>query len=123
MRSSLFKRSERELITSLVLVALMLRALIPAGFMPGGAGPLSLVLCHDGLPAQFLSHHEHHDQGSSSHFDHCPFGGLASAPVPDSILTVRIAQLANDPAPAFESSPIIVRLVLLPQPRGPPLLS
>jgi hypothetical protein len=120
MQFRLFKKSTRKLVAGIVLAALVLRALIPTGFMPSGESPFSLVICHDGLPAHVLLHHEHHHSGRSSSFDHCPFGGLASAPTPHFATTVPVTGDDTYATPLFESTPANIRLVYIPQPRGPP---
>ncbi len=102
-------RSHQWLAT-LAVLAFALRALIPAGFMPGGDGTFSLRLCPDGLPAAFAElsgghsphagHHHHHvdsavspeaaaadsSSGAPAHDHqswqsaHCAFSAVASAP-------------------------------------------
>ena len=57
----------------MLLVALVVRALIPAGFMPATDRPLSFQICPDGFPAALLpdaapladgpAGHHHHDNG------------------------------------------------------------
>lgn len=130
MRSSLFRNSEHRLLASIVLVALILRALIPSGFMPAGNGSFGLIVCPDGFRAGFqaqaLAHHDHHHQhqssGQSAHFEHCPFGGLAAAPPPHCAVFAGIAHFTGDPSPTLELSAASIKLVHLPQPRGPPRL-
>lgn len=63
-------------LATLAVLAFALRALIPAGFMPGGSGALSLEICPDGFPAALLAgstdhsghagHHDHHHPGSDA---------------------------------------------------------
>lgn len=56
----------RQWLTSILLVALAFRALIPVGFMPSDERPFTLALCPDWFPAHlFQPAHEH-----SSHGDH-----------------------------------------------------
>ena len=57
MRRLLFKRSRRNLLTSLLLVTLACRALTPTGFMPSGHGPFSMTICHAGMPAPIDTFH------------------------------------------------------------------
>jgi hypothetical protein len=54
---SLFARFRRPqpLLTSALLVAVLLRALIPAGFMPSSGRPFTLQICPSGLPASVLA--------------------------------------------------------------------
>ena len=84
-------------LASLVLLAFMVRALIPAGFMPTGEGGFGLQICPDGFPAELLAgtgdptahagHHHHPSGDSSGSHDHkswasshCAFAAVASAP-------------------------------------------
>lgn len=46
--------NQRPWVISLLLVALVARALIPAGFMPATDRPLSFQICPDGFPAALL---------------------------------------------------------------------
>lgn len=66
--------------------ALLLRAVIPAGYMPAAAGSgLLFEFCPEGVPSEFmqvLSGDTAHDHGHSGHSDHssdthhCPVGHL-----------------------------------------------
>lgn len=79
----------------LVFTALLLRAAIPAGYMPAAAGSgLLFEFCPEGVPAEFmqvLSGDDHHDHdqmghGGMDHDDHhCPVGHmlLSAAAVDD----------------------------------------
>jgi hypothetical protein len=128
MGPGLFTRSTRELISSILLIALVFRALVPAGFMPASDRPFSIEICHDGFPTQLLphdgSHHSHdgsHHPGHSSHFEHCLFGGGSTAgPTPHitTILSVALTRIGS--VFVFVPSPVSVRLVHIPQPRAPP---
>jgi hypothetical protein len=53
MRTALSRNPRRWLIGTL-LIALVARALIPAGFMPATDRPLSFQICPDGFPAHML---------------------------------------------------------------------
>ena len=111
----------RGLVTALVLAAFGVHALIPAGFMPGGGG-FSIQICPDGFPGQLLTGSAHHRHGGSpSHTDHCAFGSAGAGGPLSSLSPLADAALARD-APAVDvlSLPPAVRLVHLPQPRGPP---
>jgi hypothetical protein len=75
----------RNLVTVL-LAGVVLRAFIPAGYMPAAPGKgLLFELCHDGLPAGFmqaLGGHGHH-AGHGGHDDHgsagdCSIGHILS---------------------------------------------
>jgi hypothetical protein len=89
-RLSPAKRRHRWWATAL-LPALLLRALIPAGFMPAvGAGSPGLVFCEPGaagtaaLPAHHHHPHGHDDAGHGSHraAGECPFAQSAAPALP-----------------------------------------
>lgn len=83
-------------ILSALLMALIVRALVPAGFMPATDRPFSFQICPDGFPAHMLAvanasfapedegeasvhaghHHHSHPDGASSH-------EASATPVPD----------------------------------------
>src|ERR1700728_3884655 len=94
MRRLITGRFQRELLTSLLLVAIVFRALIPAGFMPSSQRPFSLEICHAGTLAHSGTSPDH-----SSHFEHCPFGSApGSGPLPS---LPRVAQAGLTAAPAI----------------------
>jgi hypothetical protein len=111
----------QRLLAGLMVAAFAVRALVPPGFMPAHAAPLTLEICPDGFPAQLLGHAAHHSHGNHAHADHCVFGGAAG--------TGPVAQLANldgvwlapqPPAERRERVTPAVWLIHLPQARGPP---
>ena len=97
---------------SLLLAVMLLRATIPAGYMPVAAGGLLFGLCPEGLSteiAQILlgdaghdhSHMNHGDSGDGGH--HCPIGHL---------LLAAAAAAADDAPPAVD-------VVVTPSPATP----
>jgi hypothetical protein len=113
-------------VTSLMLVALVSRALIPPGFMPASGARFPIEICWEDFPAAMLgpggaAHAHHHHPGSPAHGEHCVFGTACAAgpiphlPLPSDISPARLLR-AVDFAPAART----VRLVHLPQPRAPP---
>ena len=115
----------RRRLAFLLLPALLLRALIPAGFMPAREAPFSVEICPDGFPAQLLTHgtdHHDHSGGDRRHSDHCVFGAAGAGPLPESApCGVSLAALPVAASPP--AAPVLfVRLVHLPEPRGPPLV-
>ena len=112
------------------LLAIVLRALIPAGFMPGASG---LEFCSGGIPTPMLAsagHAHHHDRtgspsGSSGHADGCVFAGsaagLAPPPAPAAIAKLPAWIVAlYVPASAVTSASPLLRAQ---SPRGPHALS
>jgi hypothetical protein len=145
MRGAFFNRNERRGLASLLVFVFLLRALIPAGFMPSAGGGFPLELCPAVFPSALLakagaqaSHadheghphpgpHEHAgtDQGRAekSGFEQCPFGSaspaLAAADAGSSLLGIT-----PDAAPAFTaSSAHPARLVRSQRARAPPFFS
>ena len=123
MTIALRKPRRRLRLTLLALAALVLRALIPAGFMPAHDAPLALEICPEGFPAGLLraAHHHDHGTGGGAHGDHCLFGSscgggplLQASHCLSSVTALQVAM----PRPAAPAVP--VRLVHLPQARGPP---
>jgi hypothetical protein len=133
-----FDRRTRGTLWAFLLLAFVLRALIPAGYMPDSDRPFALQICPDGLPAQIdehAGHAAHGDHGSpppgenDSHQHetlraaHCVFATAASAGIPElhaPALTVATSQaVVVRPRQIFlHSSEYRPQ-----QPRGPPALS
>jgi len=84
---SRFSRHRSTLI--LALAALILRAAIPAGYMPASVDSgLLFKLCPSGVPAGFMAAisstgHDHHEGSDAAHFDaeQCPIGQSLSAAI------------------------------------------
>jgi hypothetical protein len=136
----------RQWLISLVLLALAVRALVPAGFMPATDRPFSFEICPDGFPAQLLHQgseavhqHHHHDAqndgssqsstpGSHDHgaarAEHCVFAAAASVgPAPQiAVLVHAIESLAPPQLYFFTRLPELTRH-RVQQPRAPPALS
>jgi hypothetical protein len=80
----------RAFASAFLLVALLLRASIPSGYMPAAPGTgLLFELCPEGLPAGLFAsqggHHHHHDghgsddTSSTGESDTCPIGHMLSS--------------------------------------------
>jgi hypothetical protein len=127
MCQGLSNRRTHQWLSTVLIVAVLVRSLIPPGFMPGRSD--WLMLCPEGLPEQLLAHHaahSHHQDphhGSRTHVEHCPFAGLAGGPVatclplvvmdaPESQLSIQYVRLAYR-----------TQRVRLPPARGPPHLA
>src|SRR5581483_8723289 len=129
-------RQQHRWLSSLLVLAFALRALIPAGFMPGGNGELSLQICPDGFPATHLAgsvdhaaHHHHGAPDGPAHDhkswmgSHCAFSAVASAPPLVHALILELT--ATVEAPRAQHTPTPVSLDFrhrIAQPRAPPRL-
>ena len=142
-------RALRVRLVFVVLLAFVLRAVIPVGFMPAADGSLSLVICPGGLPAGLLpgrstrrgtdpsmgngtAHtmsmfgsvqtpaHQHRGHGSMD-AGYCAFTtGFSSAPPPP-LLAALLLPLAYVALIAVSvPAPAGIRLVHVPQARAPP---
>jgi len=110
----------QRLLAGLMVAAFAVRALVPPGFMPTHAAPLTLEICPDGFPAQLLGHAAHHSHGNHAHADHCVFGGAAGTGPVAQLANLDGVWLAPTPAERRERVTPAVRLIHLPQARGPP---
>ena len=122
MRSTLFNRRRRELVTSILLVAVVFHALIPAGFMPASGKPFSLTICRPDFPAPASPQDTGRHPGNAPHTEHCAFGNAPAAGP-----AMEVARVL--PTPVGAAGPILllseplhlnVGLVRVQQPRGPP---
>lgn len=103
-------------ILALLAAAFLVRAFIPAGYMPAaaGSGPL-FELCPEGVPGEFIkalsggSHDAHHAHGETGQDEHrCPVGHmLASAAAVDTA----------SPAPLVVMAPAVLAMPAFAPPR------
>jgi hypothetical protein len=108
------RRHHRLPIISLLLLALVARALVPAGFMPSTDGSSALTLCPDGMVMPSGS-------GGFAHTDHCPFGAAPfAAPInhfaPPPVLATALGTVGFESASWVPSA----RTARANQPRAPP---
>lgn len=112
----MFARRTRKSIWLALLPLLLLRGLVPAGYMiEANAGGLSIVVCESGIYKDAViagsaehHHHDHHgtsgDTSSAAH-DHsiCPFAIAAvGAPTPDlpaivAVVSTEIGRVVDEP--------------------------
>jgi hypothetical protein len=143
VRSRFSNHLHRQWLISLLLVAIGVRALIPAGFMPATDRPFSFQICPDGFPAQLLhdvaigdEHAAHHhgqqqqdDTGSTpehgaARAEHCVFAVAAGAgPAPQIALLVAPAESQAAPQASFTIRIPELTRHRVQQPRAPPTLS
>jgi hypothetical protein len=124
MRPRLINHRQRDLITTLVLVALALQALIPAGFMPAASRPFELQICQAGFLTTDSGHDLGHTPGGQAHAKYCPFGSAPAAGPSPTVTTQVAAWLKVSPSIIeFEPSLVSFRLETAHQPRGPPHLA
>jgi hypothetical protein len=116
--AALLRRRPRLL--AFVAAALLLRLLVPVGYMVGGAG---LVPCPAAVTAA-PSHHGHHHSDPARHAEApCPFAAL-SAPVlpPDDALALAPARVIFAPLPLPPLAAFAAPAAAAPPPpaTGPP---
>ncbi len=117
----------------LALPALLLRALIPVGFMPvATADGLSIEFCPDAGPlpaaADPHAHHHHHTEGgpdpsSASHHAPCPFAASATlAAAPDAASVAAPHAFERAPGDAdLRARAFVPSIVRAQSPRAPPV--
>ena len=121
MRHRLKRRTQRELITALLLVALTFRALIPVGFMPAADGALALQVCRAGFLASGDAPDPHAPPDQPSHFEHCPFGSApAGGPIANIAVLHAPGRSAFPPVGDFLTLRLLARLERAHAPRAPP---
>jgi hypothetical protein len=113
------RRTARPRLLLLILLAVGLRVLIPVGFMPATDGTLSVMVCPDGFPPTPQQHQQGH--GDADGDVYCTLtAGFSSAPPP--LLVVALGLLVVCLGLVFTRlpAPVGIRLVHIPQARGPP---
>src|ERR1700704_103846 len=120
MRSTLFNRRRRELVTSILLVTLVLRALIPVGFMPASGEGFSLTLCRAAFAASSATQDTGQHPGNPPHTEHCAFGNApAAGPAMEVARVLPTPVTAAEPILLFEPLRLNLGLVRGPPPRRP----
>ena len=124
MHYRLKSRTQRELITALLLVTLAFRALIPVGFMPATDRAFSLEICRAGFLASFDPLNQQAPPDHSSHFEHCPFGTAPAAGPIANVPALHAGGLTAFPSVGdFVMLRPGARLDPAHQPRAPPRLA
>ncbi len=112
------------MLAQVMLGLLLLRAYVPAGFMPQNGNPLQLQLCSGSrsVPAALLL--LEHTAGHAAHAADCPFSHApASGPAGSAVAATSVA--ADFPASLLAFDPRFsgVRVLLAHQARAPPSLA
>lgn len=126
-------RSRRHQLTWLVLPALLLRALIPAGFMPlAGTGGAYLGFCPGaGAPDPSAlvghAHHHSHDEGGAPgapagahHHPACVFSVGAATATAAAVALVSAVTAPQAPADRADSLVVLPPILRAQSSRGPP---
>jgi len=117
----LLNRRRRDTAARLLLALFLFRAYIPIGFMPASGIPFLLQICPVGIQASMPAHHMHHDMGSHTHFEYCPFGSAPGAgPISQFIAFQPPDPIASPPPAAPEPIRLGLKFQRAHQPRGPP---
>jgi len=109
-------------VTSILLVAVVFHALIPAGFMPASGTPFSLTICRPEFPAPSAPLNTGRQPGNPPHTEHCAFGNApAAGPAMETGRVLPIPVTAAEPI-LLLSEPLHLNVgpVRVQQPRGPP---
>jgi len=124
MRIPPLQSGRRNLSISLLLVALLFRVYVPAGFMPASGAPFLLEMCPATYRTQMPAHHVHHHSGADIHFEDCPFGStLAAGPIAHAIAFEPPAPIVSRSIDVFEPLRLGARLHRAHRARGPPSLT
>jgi len=130
-----YLRKKRRWLALLAVPALVLRALLPVGFMPVAASDGWIGFCPDAgaLPAAVAGHHHHHEHAnggggggqqdpSPAHHAPCLFAAGALPPVAPSVFVPGTASAARAlrPATAAVASGSIPTIQRAQSPRAPP---
>jgi hypothetical protein len=120
--SGIVRACMRRPLLSLLLLALVVRAYIPVGFMPASGTPFLLEICPMGMQGAMDGHHP---TGGHTHGEDCPFGCSTSVagPVPHAIAYERGRLVVTQPTSASLSAVAIARRERAHPPRGPPTLA
>src|SRR5579863_2464159 len=135
MHAAFGRQTHRKIVAGILLVTLMMRALMPPGFMPAPGHGIALQICPDGLPSHvFLSaldrdHATHHSGGAPHHHhgslgaEHCVFAALAAGAGAPNLAVMPQVPLASPRVRPLETTSPASRSPRhsAQQPRAPPL--
>jgi hypothetical protein len=124
----------RRLLTSMLLGLVLLRAYIPAGFMPQSGNPLQLEVCpagmpmmahdamgHDAMAHDAMAHDALHTDGTGAQLADCPFGhSPAAGPIVHHIVPVTASAGFSQPIVPADAAAQPSEWPRAHQARGPP---
>jgi hypothetical protein len=111
------------MLTRLMLGLLLVRAYVPAGFMPQNGNPLQLQICSPGksIAAALLGKQT---TGSATHALDCPFNqSPVGGPIADAAITVESFAAFSLPLLSFDTRPTGVTVLRAHRARAPPALA
>ena len=115
--------STRRWIAGVVLLAVLARVWVPAGFMPSTGHGIALKFCHAGMamPAEPVSPGS--QPAGAGHAEYCPFGSAPSMGfVVTAVLVVATALFVVCATFEFSTLHLSLRLPWAHRSRGPPPL-
>jgi len=118
-------RAYRRLGLHLALAAMVLRAILPAGWMPvapenHSAAGLSLVLCTGAGPVRSTAPLPHKHADLTRH-EACPFAAAVAFALPGAVILAPSRATAPSEAPRLFTAVAQARLYTPQSPRAPPL--
>jgi hypothetical protein len=135
MHPAFGSQGHRKIVAGILLVTLLMRALMPPGFMPAPGHGIALQICPDGFPSHLLSsaldrdHAAHHSGGPDRHHhgspgsEHCVFAALAAGAGATNLAAMPHVPLAASHILPLETTSPVNRSSRhsAQQPRAPPL--
>jgi hypothetical protein len=119
-----------HLVIALLLPLMVLRAMLPAGYMPVAEnGTLRIAMCSDGFQPAATDHSGDQQSGSGDHqlpsgSGDCPFANAAmNAPPPAVSQSVVTVESDAGAAPAIAAPTHAASIVRVQSARGPPTFS
>ena len=119
-------RASPRLLVALAALALLVRLLVPAGFMPQVAhGQVAIVAC-PGMAMASTAHHHGHDTPAHDGFERpCAFAAVAAPATLLAIvllLVLPLARIASRVIPSPAAPPFSIALRWRPPLRAPPTI-
>jgi hypothetical protein len=119
----LITRRRLNLLIALLLPLMVLRGLLPAGYMPvARGGVITMALCSDGLPLPHPAGGADHPLPGSGGSD-CPYAHATASAPPPAFVTLRATEFRPAGSVALHSAQLPALVIPRAQSsRGPPAL-